>query len=103
MYIVHVHVHVRAFAPGPLHVQHCNLYFPHDQIDGSDFEELCDCYSYPTEDSDTVVDGVQCDLTCDNYQSKYHKLVYLDDLEHARKMAQEWVIKCSHDVILYYV
>ena len=68
---------------------HYNYHTFPDQIDESDFEDLCDIYSYPMEDSDTIMDGVQCDLTCDNYRSKYHQLVYLDDLEHARKMAQE--------------
>ena len=58
-------------------------------MDGSDFGELCDRYSYPDEGSDVITSGMQCDLTCDNYKSKYHKLVFLDNLEHARKMARE--------------
>lgn len=57
--------------------------------DFDDFNELCETYAYPDEDNDVIMCGVQCDLTCDNYKSKYHKLVFLDDLEHARKMARE--------------
>ena len=64
----------------------------HVQFEGRDFEDfynLCETYAYPDENSDIVTSGVQSALMCDNYRSKYHKLVYLDDLEHARKMARE--------------
>ena len=46
-------------------------------------------YGYPDEDSESVLRGVKCPLTTENYHSKYHRLVYLDDLEHTRKMVQE--------------
>lgn len=47
-------------------------------------------YGYPDEDSKSVLRGVKCLLTTENYHSKYHRLVYLDDLEHTRKMIQEY-------------
>ncbi len=43
--------------------------------------------SYPCETSVAVESVVTCvGITCDNYKEKFHKLVYLDNLEHARKM-----------------
>ena len=60
--------------------ERCTLY---------EFSELCENYAYPNENSDIITSGVQCRLTCDNYKSKYHKLVFLDDIEHARKLARE--------------
>ena len=54
-----------------------------------EFSELCEKYAYPDENSEIITSGVQRCLSCDNYKSKYHKLVFLDDVEHARKMARE--------------
>ena len=51
---------------------------------------MAEKFAYPFERSSTVRAGVECtNLSCDNYKSKYHKLVYLDNLEHARKMVAE--------------
>ena len=46
-------------------------------------------YSYPCEDS--IHDEVEAmrQLSRENYKTKYHKLVYLDELEHSRKMITE--------------
>lgn len=63
--------------------------------DYDDFLDLCGKYKYPEEDDDVIRSGVQCKLTCENYKSKYHKLIHLDDLEHARKMAKEYVTLSS--------
>ena len=52
------------------------------------FKEMCDKYSYP-EDQHKLLRDSDGKLSCDNYKSKYHKLVYLDNLEHARKMVAE--------------
>lgn len=46
-------------------------------------------YQYPDEDSKSMLRGVECPLSPESYKSKYHRLVYLDDLEHTRKMIQE--------------
>ena len=51
---------------------------------------ICKNYSYPCENSASVMDVVHGGLlSCDNYKEKFHKLVYLDNLEHARKMVAE--------------
>lgn len=46
-------------------------------------------YQYPDEDSKSMLRGVERLLSPESYKSKYHRLVYLDDLEHTRKMIQE--------------
>ena len=52
--------------------------------------DLFEKYQYPKEHC--VSQELQCKfgtLTRESYVSKYHKLVYLDELAHSRKMIKE--------------
>jgi hypothetical protein len=51
------------------------------------FETLCNIYSYTPDEMSLNVVGLQRKLSPRNYISKFHKLVYLDELAHCRKMA----------------
>ena len=54
----------------------------------ADFKALCNKYQYLTEGVATErVKGML--LSWENYQSKYHLLVYLDEMENSRRMIQE--------------
>lgn len=47
-------------------------------------------YSYPYGHSTVVRDSLcKQQLSSDNYKGKFHKLIYLENLEHARKMVAE--------------
>ena len=52
--------------------------------------DVCKSFSYPCDNSASMMDTAGCrELSCDNYKEKFHKLIYLDNLEHARKMVAE--------------
>ena len=46
-------------------------------------------YEYPSETSAVIIPGITEKLTENNYQQKYHKLVYLEELESSRKIIAE--------------
>jgi len=46
-------------------------------------------YSYPSDEEMGASLAEAGELTPENYRSRYHCLVHLDNLEHARKMARE--------------
>ena len=49
---------------------------------------LCRKYEYLTEGAAVErIEGMSLDQN--NYQEKYHLLVYLDEMEHSRKMIHE--------------
>ena len=54
----------------------------------TEFKALCTQYQYLAEGVATErVKGML--LSRENYQSKYHLLVYLDEMENSRRMIQE--------------
>ena len=55
----------------------------------SDFSRLNNEYEYPSEDSSIISDVVSQKLTENNYHSKYHKLIYLEEIESSRKIILE--------------
>ena len=55
----------------------------------SDFSRLCDEYEYPSESSAIVTHVLAQKLTAHNYHSKYHKLIYLEEIESSRKIITE--------------
>ena len=46
-------------------------------------------YEYPDEHSALVSGTLDQKLTEGNYQSKYHKLIYLEEIESSRKIISE--------------
>lgn len=46
-------------------------------------------YEYPSEGSAVITPGIAEKLTSNNYQQKYHKLIYLEELESSRKIMAE--------------
>ena len=54
-----------------------------------DFLTLNDQYEYPSEDSAIITRGIAEKLTENSYQEKYHKLIYLEEIESSRKIIAE--------------
>lgn len=46
-------------------------------------------YEYPSEASAVIAPGIAEKLTENNYKEKYHKLIYLEELESSRKIIAE--------------
>ncbi len=46
-------------------------------------------YGYPDEHSEVVSRAITKELTVDYYYSKYHNLVYLEEMESSRKIIAE--------------
>lgn len=55
----------------------------------TNFKEISMKYGFPEETCSSLLEGLSCKLTSENYKSKYHKLVYLEEMAHSRKMIQE--------------
>ena len=53
------------------------------------FKQLSDEYSYPDEESQAIYRAINQQLTMDNYYGKYHKLVFLEEMESSRKLIAE--------------
>ena len=65
-----------------------HLVFPSFQSD-SQFNALYSDYKYPDEINEFFVKSLTSPLTKENYKSKYHKLIYLEEIESSRKIIQE--------------
>lgn len=55
----------------------------------SQFNALYTDYKYPGEITECFVESLRSPLTKENYKSKYHKLLYLEEIESSRKIIQE--------------
>ena len=51
------------------------------------YHTYCKRYSYTPDENSLSNVGLKRKLSQKNYASKFHKLVYLDEIEHCRKMA----------------
>lgn len=51
--------------------------------------ELNNVYGYPDEHSEAISRVITKKLTVDNYYTKYHNLVYLEEMESSRKIIAE--------------
>ena len=58
-------------------------------IQDSFFTELNNMYGYPDEHSVAISRVIAKELTVDNYYTKYHNLVYLEEMESSRKIIAE--------------
>ena len=67
----------------------CLLLSEYQSILQLDMKSLYDKYSYPDEQSIVHDESLKSKLVLGNYKSKFHKLVYLDELAYSRKMIQE--------------
>ena len=54
-----------------------------------EFLELYKSYNYPDEVSPCFVESLEAPLSEENYKSKYHKLVYLEEIESSRRVIRE--------------
>jgi hypothetical protein len=53
------------------------------------YTKLNNVYCYPDEHSEAVIGVITKELTVDNYYTKYHNLVYLEEMESSRKIIAE--------------
>ena len=53
------------------------------------FQDLSSKFQYPEECSQVIVQGVQRVLLIENYRSKFHMLVHLEELQCSRKIIKE--------------
>ena len=58
-------------------------------VQDSFFMKLNNIYGYPNEHSEAVIRVITKELTVDNYYTKYHNLVYLEEMESSRKIIAE--------------
>ena len=65
------------------------LYVYQHNVQDSFFVELNNVYGYPDEHSEAVIRVISKELTVDNYYTKYHNLVYLEEMESSRKIIAE--------------
>lgn len=66
-----------------------SVHFYCTNLQYKEFENLREQYEYPHEQCAAIKQAPVKDTTKENYRSKYHKLLFLEEMEQARKIVNE--------------